>query len=216
MHFHLSGVWASINMIQRGQSKPAVVFSKDRAARLGDFLAATPPRLCGRLLFGCDGFSATHRNLTKAEQGPITPDMRTSLALHSLTILALLTSHWTLAAEPDKEGFVPIFDGKTLNGWHASAKTGHSSVSKHQSGGRWVVEDGAITGSQDIPGNGGIFITDEKFGDFEIILEMNNDFGPDSGLFLRSTEDGDGLPGDDRLPHGRQSHGNLRRRRARW
>ena len=61
----------------------------------------------GALLFGCDGFSATHRNLTKAEQGPITPDMRTSLALHSLTILALLTSHWTLAAEPDKEGFRP-------------------------------------------------------------------------------------------------------------
>jgi hypothetical protein len=129
-------------------------------------------------------------DLTKAEQGPITPDMRTSLGLHSLTILALLASHWTLAAEPDKEGFVPIFDGKTLNGWHASAKTGHSSVSKHQSGGRWVVENGTITGSQDIPGNGGIFITDETFGDFEIILEMNNDFGPDSGLFLRSTEDG--------------------------
>ncbi len=33
-------------------------------------------------------------------------------------------------------------------------------------------------------------ITDGQFGDFEIILEMNNDFGPDSGLFLRSTEDG--------------------------
>ena len=25
----------------------------------------------------------------------------------------------------------------------------------------------------------------EKYGDFEIALEMNNDFGPDSGLFLR-------------------------------
>ena len=75
-------------------------------------------------------------------------------------------------------------------GWHASAQTGHSAASKHQTGGRWVVEDGAIMGSQDIPGNGGILITDEKFGDFEVVLEMNNDFGPDSGLFLRSTEDG--------------------------
>jgi len=91
------------------------------------------------------------------------------------------------AAEPD---FVPIFDGQTLKGWHVSAKTGHSGASKHQSGGRWVVEDGAMIGSQDIPGNGGIIITDEKFGDYEIALEMNNDFGPDSGLFLRSTEDG--------------------------
>ncbi|MDA0811510.1 MAG: DUF1080 domain-containing protein, partial [Verrucomicrobia bacterium] len=35
-----------------------------------------------------------------------------------------------------------------------------------------------------------ILITDEQFGDFEVVLEMRNDFGPDSGLFLRSTEDG--------------------------
>jgi len=92
------------------------------------------------------------------------------------------------SASPD--GFTSIFDGKTLNGWHASAKTGHSSASQHKSGGRWFVEDGAIVGSQDIPGNGGILITDEQFGDYEVVLEMNNDFGPDSGLFLRSTEDG--------------------------
>jgi hypothetical protein len=94
------------------------------------------------------------------------------------------------AAEPDPNGFIPLFDGKTLNGWHVSAKTGHSRASKNQSGGKWVIENGAIIGSQDIPGNGGIIITDEKFGDFEVVLEMNNDFGPDSGLFLRSTEDG--------------------------
>ena len=53
-----------------------------------------------------------------------------------------------------------------------------------------MVEDGAIVGSQDIPGNGGLLLTEREFGDFEVVLEMNNDFGPDSGLFLRSTEDG--------------------------
>ncbi|MSU61658.1 MAG: DUF1080 domain-containing protein [Pedosphaera sp.] len=89
-----------------------------------------------------------------------------------------------------EEAFIPIFDGKTLAGWHASSKTGHSRASKNTSGGKWVIEDGAIIGSQDIPGNGGIIITDEQFGDFEVALEMRNDFGPDSGLFLRSTEDG--------------------------
>ena len=88
------------------------------------------------------------------------------------------------------DGFIPVFDGKTLNGWHVSAKTGHSRASKNQSGGKWVVQEGAIVGTQDIPGNGGIIITDKQYGDYEIILEMNNDFGPDSGLFLRSTEDG--------------------------
>jgi hypothetical protein len=89
-----------------------------------------------------------------------------------------------------EEGFTPIFDGKSLAGWHASAKTGHSRASKNTTGGRWFVEDGVLMGSQDIPGNGGILITDEQFGDYEVALEMRNDFGPDSGLFLRSTEDG--------------------------
>lgn len=89
-----------------------------------------------------------------------------------------------------EEGFQPIFNGKDLEGWRVSAKTGHSRASKNESGGKWVVEEGAILGTQDIPGNGGIIITDKKYGDFEVALEMNNDYGPDSGLFLRSTEDG--------------------------
>jgi hypothetical protein len=93
-------------------------------------------------------------------------------------------------AGKSNDGYVSIFDGKTLHGWHVTAKTGHSRASKNQSGGRWVAEDGAIVGSQDIPGNGGLIITDKKYKDFEVVLEMKNDFAPDSGLFLRSTEDG--------------------------
>lgn len=107
---------------------------------------------------------------------------------------ALLTS-WlaatsTSTAAESSADWVPLFDGTSLKGWHPSAKTGHSAASNHKTGGRWVVENGAIVGSQDIPGNGGIIITDGKYSDFEVELEMNNDFGPDSGLFLRSTEDG--------------------------
>lgn len=93
-------------------------------------------------------------------------------------------------AKFDDTGFVPIFDGKTLDGWAVSAKTGHSRTSKNKTGGKWVVEKGAIVGSQDVPGNGGIIITQKQYGDFEVVLEMNNDDGPDSGLFLRSTDTG--------------------------
>jgi hypothetical protein len=110
-----------------------------------------------------------------------------ALGLMVLSVGAMRTAH--AAASPD-DGFVTIFDGKTLKGWHVSAKSGHSAASQHRTGGKWVVQDGAIVGSQDIPGNGGLVITDEQYGDFEVVLEMNNDFGPDSGLFLRSTEDG--------------------------
>lgn len=89
-----------------------------------------------------------------------------------------------------EDGFEKIFNGKDLTGWKVSAKTGHSGKSKNTSGGKWVVEDGAIVGSQDVPGNGGIIITEKQYGDFEVALEMRNDDGPDSGLFLRSTDTG--------------------------
>ena len=113
----------------------------------------------------------------------------------------MMRLHWPLlvllaiAANPysvqSGEGvFESLTDGKTLQGWHVSALSGHSRTSQNKSGGKWQIQDGAIVGSQDVPGNGGLVLTDEEFGDFEVALEMNNDFGPDSGLFLRSTEEG--------------------------
>ena len=113
----------------------------------------------------------------------------------SLMILALTTGVAPAADPPkpekfDDTGFVQIFNGKVLTGWTVSAKTGHSGASKNKSGGKWVVENCAMLGSQDIKGNGGIIITDKKYGDFEVVLEMQNDDGPDSGLFLRSSDTG--------------------------
>ena len=90
----------------------------------------------------------------------------------------------------DDTGFETVLDGKSLKGWHVSTQTGHSGASMHTSGGKWVLEEGAVVGSQDIPGNGGIILTDRAFGNFEVIVEMKNDYGPDSGLFLRSNERG--------------------------
>jgi len=116
------------------------------------------------------------------------PRRRTSFSLVAAPLVAV--AFVTASAAAQEAGWESLFDGKSLAGWHVSAKTGHSRASRNMSGGRWVVEDGAVVGSQDIPGNGGIVLTDREFGDFEVVVEMQNDFGPDSGLFLRSTEDG--------------------------
>jgi len=113
--------------------------------------------------------------------------------LPSLLAFAAASAGLVMAQEkspPAKEGWVSIFDGTSLKGWHISAKSGHSDTSKNTSGGKWEVKDGAIIGSQDVPGNGGLMVSDAQYGDFEVSVDMNNDFGPDSGLFLRSTEDG--------------------------
>jgi len=51
----------------------------------------------------------------------------------------------------DDTGFVSIFDGKSLAGWHVSADTGHSGTSGHKSGGRWVVETGRSPAARMFP-----------------------------------------------------------------
>ena len=76
-----------------------------------------------------------------------------------------------------------IFDGKSLQGWRV-IKTGHGT------GGKWEVVDGVLQGTQDPPGNGGVLATVEKFRNFEVVAEIKPDWGIDSGLFLRTTEDG--------------------------
>lgn len=82
-------------------------------------------------------------------------------------------------------GFTPIFDGKTLNGWHISRTNHHGTTPD------WKVENGVLAGSQNPPGKGGILLTDKSYKNFEIYLELNPDWGCDGGLFLRSSEKGE-------------------------
>lgn len=90
----------------------------------------------------------------------------------------------------DKFGWRPLFNGKDLSGWHRQKERG-----QHGTGGNWgVTEDGVLFGEQDPPGsgNGGLLLTDEKFQNFEVELELRPDWGPDSGVFVRTDERGGG------------------------
>jgi hypothetical protein len=99
------------------------------------------------------------------------------LSLAALAVPALLA-----AAVP--AGFTPLFNGKDFSGWHVS-QVNHHGTSKG-----WSVKDGVVLATQDRPGNGGILLTDRKYRDFEVSLEINPDWGCDGGLFLRSNEKG--------------------------
>jgi len=95
------------------------------------------------------------------------------------------------------EGFRSLFDGKTISGWHISKETHHGKTQY------WVVEDGAIVGTQDKPGHGGLLLTNQQYGNFELYLELMPDFGCDSGIFLRSNEKGQAYQIlNDYLPEG--------------
>ncbi|MEI7728921.1 MAG: DUF1080 domain-containing protein [Verrucomicrobiota bacterium] len=120
------------------------------------------------------------------------------------------------ADSPTGTAFRPIFDGRTLKGWHAVPRLGFPpaiDAEKIPSGelrerlhawygadpkrqrvldhrGHWEVVDGAIVGGQQPPGSGlgAYLLTDDTFGDFELELEARPDWPADTGIMLRAHE----------------------------
>jgi hypothetical protein len=103
-------------------------------------------------------------------------------------IAAALLSLGAVGASPQSVkvpvGLKPIFDGKTLKGWHLS-RTNH-----HGSTGNVFVENGEIVMKQRPYGQGGLLFTDKQYHNFEVYLEVKEAWGCNSGIFLRSTEGG--------------------------
>lgn len=92
---------------------------------------------------------------------------RLSFALAALSLL-------TLTARSE-EGFVSLFDGKTLAGWEQ-----HSGTAEYR------VEDGAIVGKT-VANTGNSFLcTAKKYDDFIVELEFKVDPSMNSGIQFRS------------------------------
>jgi hypothetical protein len=109
-----------------------------------------------------------------------------------------------------EQGFEPLFDGRTLEGWRAVPReygtvypggpqvldglTGFPPDYQEQAHAHpavWSVEDGAIVGRQapDGRGYGGYLLTDRDFGDFELLLEARPDWPADTGIMIRRDRD---------------------------
>jgi hypothetical protein len=82
------------------------------------------------------------------------------------------------------DGFTPIFNGQNLSGWHTSRTNIHGTTPN------FFAMHGILLGTQSPLGSGGILITDKKYKDFELYMEVKPDWGCDSGIFFRTTEDG--------------------------
>src|ERR1044072_5848512 len=85
----------------------------------------------------------------------------------------------------DADNWQKLFDGKSMKGWRLMAVHGGR-------GGIWVIEKGALVADQDKDHTGGLIGTEKKFSDFEIELEFQADYPVDTGLFLRTRDDGMG------------------------
>ena len=81
-------------------------------------------------------------------------------------------------------GFTSIFNGKDLTGWHIS-KTARHGVNPD-----YHVAHGIILGTQRPLGSGGLLVTDKKYRNFELSMEVKPDWSNDSGVFIRTTETG--------------------------
>lgn len=78
------------------------------------------------------------------------------------------------------ERWIPLWDGKTFQGWHAIGQ------------GEWKIEHGTIHGRRlASEAGGGFLVTDQTYADFTIRAKFKVATG-NSGLFFRVAEIGDG------------------------
>jgi hypothetical protein len=92
--------------------------------------------------------------------------------------LLLLAAILSLAVSASAETWKPLWDGKTLAGWHIIGK------------GEWKIEDGAIVGKHTKDQQEfGHLVTDAIYGDFTVRLKYKTVSG-NSGLYFRIDETG--------------------------
>ncbi|WP_432563062.1 3-keto-disaccharide hydrolase [Kineococcus sp. SYSU DK003] len=106
-------------------------------------------------------------------------------------------------------GFVPLFDGTTLAGWHPAPRVYGTlfpggphlhdwmrergiapPVDPELHPAVWSVEtdengDTYVVGEQGTRGYGGYLVSDEAYGDFELVVEVKPDWPADTGIMLR-------------------------------
>lgn len=85
----------------------------------------------------------------------------------------------------DENGYISLFDGKSLKGWRGYGKDNVP--------GKWTVDDGAIKfngsgGGEAQTGDGGDIIFAHKFKNFELELEWKVSKGGNSGIFYLAQE----------------------------
>ncbi len=83
------------------------------------------------------------------------------------------------------DGFRSLFDGVSLNGWTRKPRD-----LQRPSLGNWSVQDGIIVGGQEKPGFGCYLVSDETFSDFELEIEARPDWMVDTGIYVRTTAQG--------------------------
>ena len=90
----------------------------------------------------------------------------------TMALLVGAAAAYAQPAKPDKEGWISLFNGTDLSGWHIRMPTAENS---------WSVVDGVLSNK----GHGVDLVTDEKFMDMELHVEFKYPRGSNSGVYLQ-------------------------------
>lgn len=105
-------------------------------------------------------------------------------ALHRAAVTAVfagcLLAPALLSADKAADGWTPLFDGKTLNGWEQRNGTA-----------AYRVADGCIVGKTAEGSPNSFLCTKKEYGDFELRFEVKVDDALNSGVQIRSKSKGD-------------------------
>ena len=95
--------------------------------------------------------------------------------------LDILLPFLAACASCGAQAYHPMFDGKTLKGWHT------------QGGGAWrVTTDGLVEGTHTLDGDFGHLVSDSSFTDFRLHFQWKLTAGGNSGLYFHAQEGGEG------------------------
>jgi hypothetical protein len=105
--------------------------------------------------------------------------------LYKTSAIALITimSSSNINAQDNNKGFVPLFDGKTTNGWH--------TYGRNLAGQGWKVEDGALhlDPAASKKEDAGDLVTNKEYGNFHLKIDWKVAPNANSGILFHIKED---------------------------
>jgi hypothetical protein len=105
------------------------------------------------------------------------------MKLYKISAILLITvmSSSKMNAQDKNDGFVPLFDGKTTNGWH--------TYGRNLAGQGWKVEDGTLHLDPKAKKNdGGDLVTNKEYGNFHLKIDWKVAPNANSGILFHINE----------------------------
>ncbi|MDP7305762.1 MAG: DUF1080 domain-containing protein, partial [Pirellulaceae bacterium] len=121
---------------------------------------------------------------------------RNALLITLCLIVASQTRLSTVEAVEPPEGFIALFNGENLDGWHGmghfdprklASMTDEERATKHATDlkdaqAHWSVENDELVND----GHGAYLTTDKEYGDIELLIDYKTVAKADSGIYLRA------------------------------